>query len=732
MRFGDFAYRHRYTLALSAIVICGAILRIYALSFPLTLDEYTALTQWVRKGVVAIFTQPQPSSGNHILGALLMLGARSLFGEHEWALRLPSCILGLGAILLIYRAALEFTGNRFVGLLAAFFLAVSPVHASYSAGARGYSAMMFFSLLAGWLLHRSMGGLRARALLGLLAALVLFGMSQLLGLFMIVAWAGAITTQAIKDCAVERRMRPEAVRWLIISIVLGTACVLIIAIHSIDGTLTSWLKYRLMHGEWPSAYATPESPAGWLNITTGRTLSFSNYARYCTGTNNMPATWLLLTLAAMGVARLFRRRFWTGCFLFWSLAGPPLLLWALHQAVVERYVLFLVPYLILALSMGVYSLGEAFSVILTKLRLIHAHRRVITSASASIVLALACSILMIPKLHTNFGHGVASGIATFCYDCRSPAQYIAEHASPGDIVLCYPAKPNKEQDWKNYFSMPMNYYLEQGVFAKLHTARPPIPESISIWYATPKLKLIEKDLFPEKAEFSLQASFFNAFLYKYEIATDDIHYMPLDNGSFAIEQDSNGAPCIAHWASNTFQGKGRISVHQYLDNTLSEAEVMVTQEDPKYGLNWRLRSYRARVEGGKPAMVFAEARTSNGGKPGSILVGLRIYDKEGKPLGGEQLVREPAAPAEAWFPLVKTVLLPAEAAEVDVRVGVVHGKIGETFSFRSVALYAAGGEGHATEAVRSDEKKQWPAFPADAPGLNNQMSEHHQSRYIPK
>src|SRR3989344_2456512 len=46
-------------------------------------------------------------------------------GLNEWAVRLPSALLGIGTVVLIYFLAIEIFKDRSVGILAALFLAIS-------------------------------------------------------------------------------------------------------------------------------------------------------------------------------------------------------------------------------------------------------------------------------------------------------------------------------------------------------------------------------------------------------------------------------------------------------------------------------------------------------------------------------------------------------------------------------------------------------------------------------
>src|SRR5204863_3658184 len=83
---------------------------------------------------------------NHLLNSLLSRIAVTLFGEHEWALRLPAIIFGTLSIPLLYFGVRRYSG-RVEASLAALALTVSYHHVFFSQYARGYSAMVFGALL---------------------------------------------------------------------------------------------------------------------------------------------------------------------------------------------------------------------------------------------------------------------------------------------------------------------------------------------------------------------------------------------------------------------------------------------------------------------------------------------------------------------------------------------------------------------------------------------------------
>jgi hypothetical protein len=86
-------------------------------------------------------------------GSLLLQHASvGAFGKNEWALRLPSALAGIAAILLVFLAGRRFFGAE-AGAVAALVLSVHPVHLWFSADARPYSLAVLFAAASIWAFH---------------------------------------------------------------------------------------------------------------------------------------------------------------------------------------------------------------------------------------------------------------------------------------------------------------------------------------------------------------------------------------------------------------------------------------------------------------------------------------------------------------------------------------------------------------------------------------------------
>ncbi len=97
---------------------------------------------------------------NHIFHTLLLRLSQSLFGDAEWALRLPALAAGAASLPAIYALARRLTGIPTVGLLAALMLGSHHLHVNFSQQARGYTLMVLLCILYAdalwWALQRTL------------------------------------------------------------------------------------------------------------------------------------------------------------------------------------------------------------------------------------------------------------------------------------------------------------------------------------------------------------------------------------------------------------------------------------------------------------------------------------------------------------------------------------------------------------------------------------------------
>jgi len=132
--------------ALAGLLLVAAILRLYDLNSQFWFDEISAIINNIRRPFADILLRwAGPSS--HALFEALAHASISLFGETPFAARLPAALFGVAGVWAIHALAADVLERRHAWTIAALF-AVSYHHIFYSQNARGYTALIFFFLVA--------------------------------------------------------------------------------------------------------------------------------------------------------------------------------------------------------------------------------------------------------------------------------------------------------------------------------------------------------------------------------------------------------------------------------------------------------------------------------------------------------------------------------------------------------------------------------------------------------
>lgn len=138
--------RDRAALALGSIIVIAIGLRAVGLGEGLWFDEIKMHLYYISEPFGRILVT-YDNQNHHLLYSLLAKVSVLLFGDSPAALRLPSMAFGIASIWALY-----FFGTRVAGrgesLLAALLLAVSSHHVWFSQNARGYTGLLFFSLVS--------------------------------------------------------------------------------------------------------------------------------------------------------------------------------------------------------------------------------------------------------------------------------------------------------------------------------------------------------------------------------------------------------------------------------------------------------------------------------------------------------------------------------------------------------------------------------------------------------
>jgi 4-amino-4-deoxy-L-arabinose transferase-like glycosyltransferase len=148
-------------LSLLAIMFLGAVLRFYGLGFQSLSEDELASWDLSNRGTLPQVIEGVRGDIHPPLYFLMLRFAQWVFGEAEWALRLPSAIAGWLCIPAIYLLGKRLYSER-EGLITALLLAVLWAPVYYSQEARSYAIVVLLSILTVYFWWGVMLGLRYR------------------------------------------------------------------------------------------------------------------------------------------------------------------------------------------------------------------------------------------------------------------------------------------------------------------------------------------------------------------------------------------------------------------------------------------------------------------------------------------------------------------------------------------------------------------------------------------
>jgi len=139
---------------IALILLIALALRLYGLEYGLWFDEIAAYVNYVRMPVGELITT-YDSENQQFLYTLLAHACVAILGDGAWVVRLPAVIFGVGSIWAVYLLGRQLASER-EAILAAALLAVSYHHIWFSQNARGYTALLFWTVFSSWLLLRAL------------------------------------------------------------------------------------------------------------------------------------------------------------------------------------------------------------------------------------------------------------------------------------------------------------------------------------------------------------------------------------------------------------------------------------------------------------------------------------------------------------------------------------------------------------------------------------------------
>lgn len=159
---------------LAGLTLAALALRVVALDQQLWYDEMLLAVRWAPLRLWEIVTT-YTSQNQHMLYSVLARVAMDLFGESNWALRLPAVLFGAATVPALYFCGRQVTTQR-ESLLAAALLAVSYHHVWFSQNARGYTGLALWTVVTTYFFLRGIreSGLRPWLWYGVTLALGMY------------------------------------------------------------------------------------------------------------------------------------------------------------------------------------------------------------------------------------------------------------------------------------------------------------------------------------------------------------------------------------------------------------------------------------------------------------------------------------------------------------------------------------------------------------------------------
>ncbi len=196
---------------ISGIILLSLALRIYKLDASLWFDEIETVIKYIHIPTSQLLVTYE-NLNNYMFHSLLAQLSVGVFGESTWALRLPAMLFGVASIWALWRLCFEVVGPweaRFAALL----MAVSYHHVWFSQNGRGYTGLLFFALVATWLLIKALRDPSWRVWLGFGVCLALSMYTHLTAVFFFLA-AGIAYLLVVGWRAVNPSAAPLPPLWM--------------------------------------------------------------------------------------------------------------------------------------------------------------------------------------------------------------------------------------------------------------------------------------------------------------------------------------------------------------------------------------------------------------------------------------------------------------------------------------------------------------------------------------
>lgn len=457
---------------LLAVLLVGGAVRVYHLSWASLWFDEAFSVRVSSMSFAGMMQEILHTDFNPPLHFIILHFWMKVFGSSEASIRFVSLIFGVAALFMMYQMG-KYLFNREIGIVSALLLALSRPNIYYSQEARGYSLMLFLTLVSFYFFLQLRDRKNIAAPAGYLVSSILLMYTHMFGVLIII-------TQTIyllfRELLREVQRDPRSRRWLIRTWPLYQLVLLI--------GYMPWIMVYIH--KLAEARALAQKPLGWTLMQPSLSMIPAISTKLAGSLWLLAAMTICLALAILSRAlnRLnFSQRsaMLTGHFISNGLEGADsdndkmllLLVWFIAPVLLAlivsvsfvpiihyKYLLGITPALYMLVALGIRSVKP------------------LSAKAAMVIIIIALSLLNLWNYYNMPSKP----------DWRRVVADIEKRAAPGDFVVVSPA-PNIINGFSYYLrrnDLALTGFPEQGMLSEAHgidELQPIIKDRQSFWVA---------------------------------------------------------------------------------------------------------------------------------------------------------------------------------------------------------------------------------------------------------
>jgi uncharacterized membrane protein len=469
---------------LVAIVLLAFGLRLHGLdSSSLWLDELYTVTA-AQQDLSSILRFHLTQAANPLLTSVITHLFFACCGQSEFVARLPSALFGTLSILLVYKVG-QSLSSRNVALAGAFLMAVNAFHVQHSGAARYYALMVFLALLSLIFLIRALKGDSWRPWIGFALCTTLGLYNHYFALLLLpaeVLFAAAViagrwfekrgSTDQSTAVQPSDKTRSTAKR------ALGLA----VSLSAVGISYLPWMS--TLRAQFPRQLHSTALGITLADLELAARSLHRVLIAHTGATGPLLAFWIVLLLWGLWTSGrrqgLLAAVWLLTPFLFLAVVDP-------RHRVQERYVIYILPLMLLVASKGLLSLTDLFS---RALNSVMTKGKLHTTGAQVIAVLLVAALSAAPfKEYPTWQKG----------DWRSVVTYLLQSMGTNDIIIAdgYGYQPGADADaplrgLRYYFSLAGQsramYEPEGGLARRLNDVTDPNASSLAprVQFARPR------------------------------------------------------------------------------------------------------------------------------------------------------------------------------------------------------------------------------------------------------